>query len=687
MHLDKSQSAFCETNSNFIRLLAPAGSGKTLSLLWRCRRLFEKNEDKNIRILIFTFTKVARDELKERLINDDSFSMIRKIVRIDTLNSWGFNYLKRNVGSNLELKASKKDSFFIIKNLLRPVWINNPVINDSLKKNQWKFSAVMEIFNSMKSSGFRHDSSNLYSHFLEHVEWLNNNGCGRYFESTIYKPLQELELLDNKSENITTKFKPFLDFWKDGCNLLWDSAVITLDDQKYWAWLKLNERYGDSVFPEPNRYQHILVDEFQDINPLDLFLINTLQKVNNSSLVIVGDDDQAIYEWRGSSPNFIVDPEKFFRKSFESHKLNINYRSPKNIVERSQKFIKNNTNRVPKIVHPNLDYNAEIVLKSFPTHMDSIQYILELTYEAKKKNLPREIAIISRKKSQIIPLQIILASEDIPFYAKEDLNILLSYTFEDLKEILLAVATKYDRKYPKDIVNSFLTVCNKVKTFPLKRAESQQLFKYLIQKRPRTFSDALNYFLEYDGILKGSQDQTMKLEYFQAIKSIIDCEAVSDAIDEISWQLKGLQKHYAKSEDDIFYKDPPFLYLAEYAKKYKKDFYGFIEHVEKSIDIMTSNSYSNTDNYDSDYFAPIHLMTALRAKGKEFETVVLLDVNDGIWPSKLAETDMELEQERRVFYVAVTRAKKKLIISTVDSIVDKVVFQSPYIEELGLSMK
>ncbi|MBF0232212.1 MAG: ATP-dependent helicase [Desulfamplus sp.] len=685
MKIDTSQKKFCKSDAKNIRLLAPAGSGKTLSLLWRCRYLYEKKSEKSCKFLIFTFTRVARDELRDRLANDPDFTNIsRGVVRVETLNQWGYNYLKKNIESSLEVKASQKDSFFLIKNMLRPIWVNHPIVEKALSKEQKKYVKVMDIINSFKNSGFRHNGDDIYSHFENHVSWLKENGCGRYFDATIYVPLYELQLLDLTQDNFVEQFKPFLDFWKDATTHLWNSAVISLNDQKYWALIKLQEKYNETTFPEPNRYQHIMVDEFQDINPLDLFLIKQLQKVNKSSLIIVGDDDQAIFEWRGSTPNFIITPDKFFGTKFQSHKLSINYRSPINIVEKSQKLIAFNKNRVEKIVKAKLNSNAEIIFKIFPTHMDSIQYITDLAKQANKSGEPKQLAVIGRKKSQIIPLQIVLTSENIPFYAKEDLNVLLSNTFEELKEILITIATKSERKYSNDIVKSFLRCCNQVKTYPLKSLESKQLFNYLINNNPKTFMDALKSFEIYNGSIKGFTDESMKLDFYQAIKNVISCDNVAKAIEEIGNNFKGLQKNYAKSEDDIFYKDPPFLYLAEYASRYGNNFLDFIEHIENAIRTMNNNNELDDDSIDSDLKTSVHLMTALRAKGKEFNTVVLLDVNDGIWPSKLAETDLELEQERRIFYVAVTRPRKKLIISAVQHILNKNVCLSPYLREMEI---
>jgi len=148
--------------------------------------------------------------------------------------------------------------------------------------------------------------------------------------------------------------------------------------------------------------------------------------------------------------------------------------------------------------------------------------------------------------------------------------------------------------------------------------------------------------------------------------------------------MSGLKKHYAKGEDDIFYKDPPFLYLAEYAARYGANFLEFVDHVEGAIASMACSADSYGDEVDDDLRYSVHLMTALRAKGKEFDTVVVLDANDGMWPIRYAETEQKLEQERRVFYVAVTRCRKRLIMVSTDALLGKPMLITPYIAEMGL---
>ncbi len=684
MPLDVSQKEFVASAEPYVRLLAPAGSGKTLSLLWRCKHLSEVNDDKAQRFLIFTFTRVARDELKERLDTDDDFQELRNRVRIDTLNRWSYNYLRKQVESSLALKTRNDELFLIMKHNLRPIWSKHAKLERALTKNKRKYVDLMNVIDALKTLGFRHDATDFMGGFARHCDWLEENGLLRYFEANIENVLQDMGLLKDGATSIVDKMSPFLKFWKQACKHLWDSAIITLDDQKYWTLLKLQAKYSDSAFPEPNRYHHIMVDEFQDINPLDLHLIQQLKSANRSSLTIVGDDDQAIYEWRGATPRFILNPDQFFGVEFQTYTLGTNYRSPPNILEHSQKLIAHNSNRVPKDIRSACKGSAEIVHRRFKSHDEATEYIAELARSADDEGQPRGLAVLARKKSQLIPLQIILTSEEIPFYAKEDLNVLLSQAFADLKGVLEAIATKHDRRITNDVVGSFLSCCNKVQTYPLPRANSQRLYAHLMARRPRTFMRCLEDFQLYTGPLRRHVGDGAVLEYALPIARIMETKTVTEAIEIIEEQMSGLKKHYAKGEDDIFYRDPPFLYLAEYAARYGDNFLEFIDHVEGAIASMMWPADPGRDEVDKDLHHSVHLMTALRAKGKEYDTVVVLDANDGMWPIQYAETDQELEQERRVFYVAVTRARRRLVFVSTDALLGRPMSITPYIEEMGL---
>lgn len=676
---DDSQRAFIESDAQNIRLLAPAGSGKTLSLLERCRWLYEhKKGAERPRFLIVTFTRAARDELRDRVNTDSRFSIAKSFIKIHTLNQWGYNYLKSNQ-SKLSLKTSENDKWGLVNNVLRPIWIDNPLLSTVLEKSKDRLD-VIDIINDLKSLGFQHNL-NLSTHFSAHIDWLKQNGLGRYFDAIIAEKLKKLGLINSHGKSFFDQSSSFIEFWNQACEHLWKSAIISLEDQKYWALLLLQQRYKGTLFPEISRYHHIMIDEFQDINPLDLHLIKQLSKVNKATLTIAGDDDQAIFEWRGSSPNFILNPSDYFGSTFSTYLLSKNYRSPKNIVLLSQNLISYNKNREKKGFPACANQNdAEIVHQTFDTHIDSLDFVIKLAIDANQLGKPKQLAIVSRKKSQIIPIQILLASQNIPYYAKEDLNILLSNAFDDLKKILHIIPRLALQRDSSDVIDDFIKCCNYVSWYPLNKTARDSVRRFLLEKRPHTFLKAIDEFQGYKGKLFLKNN-----EYIDAIKNVTHSSTVSKSITQVGYYLKGMQKHYGKADDDIFYKDPPFFYLAEFARQYKSDFNGFIEQVEKVISINSKPYDEMSDEVDADLRYPVHIMTAPRTKGKEFETVVLLDVNDQIWPHKLNQEEDQLEQERRLFYVAVTRPRKKLVLLTVKSFGNEPAKPSPYISEMGLN--
>jgi DNA helicase-2/ATP-dependent DNA helicase PcrA len=175
----------------------------------------------------------------------------------------------------------------------------------------------------------------------------------------------------------------------------------------------------------------------------------------------------------------------------------------------------------------------------------------------------------------------------------------------------------------------------------------------------------------------------MSLSFADALREYCESETVSEAVEAISECFSGLQKDYGKAEEDIFYSDPPFHYLARYADRYDDDFEQFLEDIETAAETL-SNAPSEEEAKNPVWERPVHLMTALRAKGKEFHSVVILDVNEGIWPSKQAETRDQIEGERRVFYVAMTRAKKRLLFTLSKKIGSSAAVPSSFLAESGL---
>ncbi|CAA9892388.1 DNA helicase [Candidatus Methylobacter favarea] len=695
-NLDNTQQAFCLDSDKALRLLAPAGSGKTYSLLWRCLTAIRQAtvKEEAARVLIFTFTRVARDELRDRVRTNPTFKALDGSVEVNTLNAWSFRWLKSRV-HNPRLVTSSKERVFLIKNNLQPIWQKHPAIKDLLTDSKRKFKAekgMMDQIDFMKSLGFRHDKHNTPAAFRKHLQWLVEAGLQSHVIAFLDE-MQELEITDRKASYnkvIDQIFDRFMGFWIEAIEHLYQTATLSFEDQKYWTVIHLEKALAEKKFTTGiARYHHILVDEFQDIGPLDLNLLDLVAKINKTQLCIVGDDDQAIYEWRGASPDFILQPNKFISSDYKTHILEVNYRCPKNVVELSQRLIQHNKRRVPKNVTAASTAVAQIDVVSSPAVDTSVDYVLNMVRQLLEDNTIGNVALISRKRSQLIPYQIIFAGSDIPFYAAEDLSILLSSTFDELKQLLVTKAqSTMQTPFAPDPIEGLLKLCDKVKRYPVKKEDRGAIKSFFLAQRPRSLVDALITFYSYTGPLKGdNRGGAMTKEFYGAIRSFLHADSVSAAIEALSLEFDGLQKDYGKSLDDIFYADPPFLYLSAYAERYGDDYAAFYEDVEKAISTLVRTSPEDDESAgDLSWKRKLHLMTALRTKGKEFDVVVILDCNQDIWPSKLAITDEQQEAERRLFYVAFTRAKKHIVLMVNDQMFQELAIPSPYIEEMGLSI-
>ncbi len=374
---------------------------------------------------------------------------------------------------------------------------------------------------------------------------------------------------------------------------------------------------------------------------------------------------------------------------YGTHILEINYRSSENIVHLSQRLIRHNKRRVEKRVAAASKRQAEIAILGMPTLEDSVEFVKELVQKLLADDGFQNIALVGRKRSQIIPYQIVFAGADIPFYAAEDLHVMLSGAFAELKAMLLLKAqAKQPLPFGPDPVEALLKLCDKIKRFPLSKTDRGELKAHIVARRPQTLIQAIETLYDYKGPLKGNNlGGSMTASFCQSLKRFVEAKTVAETIRIISDDFAGLQKDYGKSLDDIFYADPPFLYLSDYAERYGEDYAAFYQDVEKAIATLVKVPPEDDESEDETWKRPLHLMTALRAKGKEFDAVVLLDCNDGIWPSKLAKTEAELEAERRLFYVAFTRARKKMILLVNDMIFGEICEPTRYLREMGLVVR
>ena len=171
---DASQSAFCRSPHPNIRLLAPAGCGKTFSLLHRCRELAQRASHRE-RFLIVTFTRSATAELKDRLAAESSFAPLKGVTNVTTLNAYGWNRIRSQVSSP-RLLTTKADLFFAMKNQLHPLWSGNKHLEHAVTKPGPGARSLMTVMDNMKSLGFVHTRDLNRESYLQRLSDLEREG-------------------------------------------------------------------------------------------------------------------------------------------------------------------------------------------------------------------------------------------------------------------------------------------------------------------------------------------------------------------------------------------------------------------------------------------------------------------------------------------------------------------------------
>jgi DNA helicase-2/ATP-dependent DNA helicase PcrA len=428
--LDEFQQVFCESDAENIRLLAPAGSGKTHSLLHRCSQVYERSGGKS-RFLIVTFTRAARDELRTRL-QTPPFQSIAGNTEVTTLNSWGWRRV-RDRHHSPRLVTKTVDRSFAVQNSLQPVWSKSKRIEAAFKKQRFVAGKViLNLIDQVKNLGFDHRSMTDNAAAERHIEALQQVGLGQFIPQ-ISEELVEIGAIERPK--IADAFGVFYPFWRNATKALIEQSLFTLEDQKYVALRDIEDQIAEDRLPSGgSKFSDNLIDEFHDIGPLDLQLIRAIARLHRARAVIVGDDDQAIFEWRGASPSYILGPDRWFSQSFKTFVLEKNYRCPRNIVIAADRLIRNNSFRHVKNVIPVSSIDADITVIEKDDFTDSIDHVVdEVETFFSRRDIGRErMALVSRKRAQLIPYQIILAQKDIPFCAAEDLQVFLSEAFETL---------------------------------------------------------------------------------------------------------------------------------------------------------------------------------------------------------------------------------------------------------------
>ncbi len=586
--LNERQREAVTTGEHNVLILAGAGTGKTRAITSRIIYLINRMNVNPFNILAVTFTNKAANEMKERVLKYTGKDMD---IMIKTFHSFG-SFILREVPF-----AAGRSRYFQIYDAA-----------DSKK-------ALTEILKKFDLKGSKSDMI---------AKWVQD-----------YKQkLEDITLMDFRDDL-------YLDIYKLYNESLKKSNCFDFEDLILEP-IKIFNKYPELALKYRQRFRHILVDEYQDTNRTQFELLKALSRDENS-VMVVGDEDQSIYKFRGADISIILNFERDFSKS-RVIRLEENYRSTSTILNAANEVISNNTMRLGKNLFTSKNGGGRIILLEAGDELAEAGMIAGMI-NSKKLDL-NETAILYRTNNQSRPFEQYFNRNSVPYVLIGQIR------FFEREEIKDAVSIIKWLINPDDRI-SFARFVNK----PPRGIGEKALENFYEQLDGYAgMIDALSNIEKFDGMNKKAKDSFKVLfEIFRDREHRIANEPIPKIINDYFYLL-GLREHYEHADK------------TEGTDKIGNltEFFNTIEGRGTGEDAILNllEEASLTDIREEPAEGRIKLMTIHNAKGLEFDNVFIAGLEEGVFPGiKSMESMEELEEERRLFYVAITRARKNLTIS------------------------
>lgn len=402
-------------------------------------------------------------------------------------------------------------------------------------------------------------------------------------------------------------------------------------------------------------YRYLLIDEFQDINRMQYEVVRLLAQPGNN-LFIVGDDDQSIYGFRGSDPSIML---KFSREypGCQTVLLRENYRCTQNIVKSAVRLIDHNKNRFLKKLQAKKEGRQDVILTACDSKEAEAEEIATLIKHYRQYGSYRDIAVLFRTNQSASFLAQKLAQEQIPFWQKEKIKNLFEDPMAlDILAILHFAHGETKRKY-------FLRFMNKPVRYLRRDMVAETVDIDRMCGLPELGKNRLMLLrrLQYD------LSQIQKMEPYAAVNYI------RKGMGYDQWVAQNDREKHRDHAADM-----ELLDWIQSSAKGMENFYAWLT----MIDAYQQNL--NRTEAPSEGEDAVSLVTMHGSKGLEYKIVILPDVNEGNVPQKKAAAPKELEEERRVFYVAMTRAREKMFLFYVRKTKENRLLPSRFLKEIGM---
>ena len=435
------------------------------------------------------------------------------------------------------------------------------------------------------------------------------------------------------------------------------NQMLDFDDMLVFCYELLKER-PDILAMWQKKFQYILVDEFQDINRIQYEIVKMLAG-DAGNLFIVGDDDQSIYRFRGAKPEIMLGFQKDYPQA-EKIILGINYRCSKEIVDSAERLIGHNKKRYEKHMQAARGEKVPLVYRQFDNVGEECKDIIEGIRLYQKKGITLEqMAVIFRTNSQPRLLVGRLMEYNIPFQMRDTIpNIFEHWIARNIITYLKLAGGARDRSL-------FLQVMNRPKRYISRKMIADSATISFQDLKQQTFGKKWLY----EKIDKMEMDLYLlkKMEPYAAIQYIRHGIGYDDYIAEYA-QFRRM------NPDDL---EEILDQIQESAKEYHstEEWFDYIEAYGQELrEQMEAGRKVEKDG--------VTLTTMHSSKGLEYDVVFVMDINEGITPHKKAVKDADLEEERRLMYVALTRARTYLFLYSVKELYQKEAKVSRYISEI-----